>query len=182
MEMSLEYRGIGNTARILLIAVAAALVAAPVSAGPPEDHAVAVCSETLVAEYGAKELIDILARRYKAGRFAAYATVRLASGERMRFRCFLHNSIVGLVQVYVPVNPAAVGSRSPWTTAEPYRVRREAGASVAVEMTPEPEPAPPEIEPEFKTPGTGTGFKVPGARAGFKTPGTGAGSGFKPAK
>ncbi len=33
MEMNFEYRGLGNTARILLTAVAALLASAPVSVG-----------------------------------------------------------------------------------------------------------------------------------------------------
>jgi len=68
-------------------------------------------------------------------------------------------------------------SKSGWISAEPYRVESEPDAEVATETTPEQEPkkseGPLEIDPEFKTPGTGTGFK---------TPGTGTGSQFKPAK
>jgi hypothetical protein len=186
MEMNFGYRGIGNTACILLTAVAAALVSAPVSAGPKEDEAVTVCSETLRANYGAQGLSKTRASRYKANRFFAYATARLASGETIRFRCFVRDGTVGTVAVYATVNPAATGSRSKWTTADRYRVRRKAGPSIPVETTPEQEPelseAPLEVDREFKKPGTATGFKTPGAGTGFKTPGTGTGSGFKPAK
>jgi hypothetical protein len=187
MELNFGYRGIGNTARILLTAVAAALVSAPVSAGPKEDEALKVCSETLTANYGAQGLSNARANHHRANRYFAYATVRLAGGKTIRFRCFVRNGTVGTVTVYAPVNPAVVGGgRSTWTSAEPYRTKPGPGADLAVETFAEQEPeqpeAPLEVEREFKTPGTVTGFKTPGTGTGFKTPGTGTGSGFKPAK
>ncbi len=186
MDVIFECRGVGNTVRILLTAVAAVLISAPVSAGPKEDQALTVCSETLTANYGANEFSDTRARRYKAHRYFAYATARLADGERFRFRCIVRGGTVRRVEVYAPVNPASVDSRTRWTVAEPYRVEPEPEADVPAETTAEQEPekseAPLEIDPGFKTPGTGTGFKTPGTGTGFKTPGTGTGSQFKPAK
>ncbi len=55
MERNCEYRGIGDTVRILSIAVAALLVSAPVSAGPKDDERAALCSDALTADYGATE-------------------------------------------------------------------------------------------------------------------------------
>jgi len=195
MEMNFGYRGIGNTARILLTAAVAALVSAPVSAGPKEDEAVALCSETLTTDYGAQGLSKTRANQYKPKMYFAYATARRAGGETIRFRCFVRYGAVSTVTVYTPVNPGVAGTRFTWTTADAYRVGRQAGASAPVETIPEPEPeiseAPLEVEREFKAPGTGTGFKSTGTGTGFKAPGTGTGfksagagtgSGFKPAK
>ena len=177
MEMNFEYRRIGNTARILLTAVAAVLISAPVSAGPKKDEAITVCTETLTANYGANGFSDTRAHRDNPQRYFVYATARLADGETIRFRCLVYRGTIRTVKVNAPANRVIVGSRSRWTSAEPYRVRREPDADVPVETTPEQEPeiseAPVEIDPGFKTPGTGTGFK---------TPGTGTGSQFKPAK
>jgi len=175
--------------------VAAAVVSAPVSAGPKEDKAVEICAETLTAEYGVQALIKTRANQYKPRMFFAYVTARRADGETIRFRCFVRHGTISAVTVYTSVNPGVAGSRSTWTTADAYRVGRQAGAPAPVETTPEPEPeiseAPLEVEREFKAPGTGTGFKsagtgtgfqAPGARSGFKAPGSGTGSGFQPAK
>ncbi|MHA1537596.1 MAG: hypothetical protein ACTSUD_08575 [Alphaproteobacteria bacterium] len=190
MEMNF---GFGNTARILLTAVAVAVVSAPVFAGPKEDEAVAICSETLTAEYGAQELTKTRASQYKPQMYFAYATARRAGDETIRFRCFVRYGTVSTVTVYTPVNPGSANTRFTWTTADAYRLGHQAGAPAPVEATPEPAPeiseAPLEVEREFKAPGTGTGFKsagagtgfqAPGARSGFKAPGTG--SGFQPAK
>ncbi|MHA1528543.1 MAG: hypothetical protein ACTSVG_05955 [Alphaproteobacteria bacterium] len=187
MELNFGYRGIGNTARILLTAVAAAVVSAPVSAGPREDEALTICAETLTADYGAQGLSNTRANQYKPKMFFAYATARRAGGETIRFRCFVRYGTVSTVTVFTPVNPGVVGGRrSTWASAEPYRTKPGPGADVAVETIAEQEPeqpeAPLEVEREFKTPGAGTGFKTPGAGTGFKTPGAGSGSGFKPAK
>ncbi len=195
MEMYFGISGFGNSVRILLTAVAAILISAPVSAGPKDDEAITVCSETLTADYGLNGLSNTRAYRYKARRYVDYATARRADGETFRFRCYLNGGTVRRVQVYAPVNPAIVGSQSKWSSAAPYRVRSEPDADVPVETTPEQEPeqaeAPLEIDPVvkapgagtgFKTPGAGTGFKTPGAETGFKTPGTETGSRFKRAK
>jgi hypothetical protein len=175
MERNFECRGIGNTVRILLTAVAALLVSAPVSAGSKDAERAskdaeraATCSDALTADYGATELSNF--SHDQNGHHTVYATARLADGETIRFRCHIRrDTVVYSVEVYVPVNSAIVGSRAGWTSAEPYRVESEPDAEVPAEITPEQE----EISPEFKTPGTGTGFK---------TPETGTGSQFKPAK
>ncbi len=175
MEMNFEYRGIGKTARILLTVVAALLVSAPVSAGPKDDERAALCSDALKADYGATEFSDF--SHTQNGHRSVYTTVRLADGERIRFRCLIRLGTIYNVEVYAPADPAIAGSEPGWTSAEPYRVESEPDAEVPTETTPEQEPeqseAPLEIDPEFKTPGTGTGFKTPGA---------GTGSLFKPAK
>ena len=195
MEMNFEYRGIGKTARILLIASAAFLVSAQGTGDPLTDEAIVVCTDALVADYGAIELSDISHTR-RSGHRSVYATARLASGETPRFRCVvrLGNDILR-VEVFADGGLSITRSKSGWISAEPYRVKPEPDAEVPAEITPEQEPkkseAPLEIDPEFKTPGTGTefktpgtgtGFKTPGTGTGFKTPGTGTGSQFKPAK
>ena len=189
MEMNFEYRGIGNTIRILLTAVAAVLIPAPVSAGSHEDRedqAITACSETLTANYRANEFSYYRVRRLQRNQYYARTTARLANGETIRVRCLVRHGSVVKTEVYLPVNRASVNSRSRWTAAEPYRVAPEPDADVPAETTPEQEPekseAPLEIDPAFKTPGTGTGFKTPGTETGFKTPGTETGSLFKPAK
>ncbi len=195
MEMNFEYRGIGDTVRILLTAVATVLISAPVSAGPIKDEAITVCTETLTANYGANGFSDTRANRVNTQRYFVYATARLADGETIPFRCHVHQGTVRTVKVFASANPVILGSQSRWTSAEPYRVKPEPDADVPAETTPEQEPkqseAPVEIDPGFKTPGTGTGFKTPGTGTGFKTPGTEtgfktpdteSGSLFKPAK
>jgi len=184
MEVNFEYRGIGNTVRILLIASAALLISAPTSVGqsedtaePTEKKAIAICTDALTAGYGAITLSDISHTR-KSGHRSVYATARLASGETPRFRCIVrHGTEIVRVQVYGDGSLSITNSKSGWISAEPYRVKLEPDAEVPVEITPEQEPkkseVPEEISPEFKKPGTGTGFK---------TPGTGTGSQFKPAK
>ena len=195
MEMNFEYRGIGKTARILLIASAAFLVSAQGTGDPLTDEAITVCTDALEANFGAIELSDISHTR-KSGHRSVYATARLASGETPRFRCIvLRGNDISKVQVYADGSLSITRSKSGWISAEPYRVEPEPEAEVPAETTPEQEPkkseVPLEIDPEFKTPGTGTefktpgtgtGFKTPGTGTGFKTPGTGTGSQFKPAK
>jgi len=191
MDVNFECRGIGNTIRILLTAVAALLVSAPVfAASKVEERAAkravraATCTDTLKAGYGAIEFSDF--SHSQNGHRSVHTTARLADGRTIRFRCALRLGVVSRVDVYEPANPAIVSSKAGWTSAEPYRVEPEPDADVPVETTPEQEPkkaeVPSDIEPEFKTPGTGTGFKTPGTGTGFKTPGTGTGSLFKPAK
>ncbi len=193
MEMNFEYRGIGNTVRILLTAVAALLISAPVSIGqledtaePTEKKAIAVCTDALKANYGALALSDI-SHTHKSGHRSVYATAGLASGEAPRFRCIVrHGTEIVRVQVFADGSLSITNSKSGWISAEPYRVESEPDAEVPTETTPEQEPkkseVPEEISPEFKTPGTGTGFKTPDTETGFKTPDTESGSLFKPAK
>ncbi len=184
MDVNFECRGIGNTVRILLTAVVALLVSAPVSAGPKDDERAALCSDALTADYGATEFSDF--SHTQNGHRSVYTTARLADGETIRFRCLIRLETIYNVEVYAPADPAIADSEPGWTSAEPYRVESGPDAEVPAETTPEQEPkqseAPLEIGPEFKTPGTGTGFKRPGTETGFKTPGTGTGSLFKPAK
>ncbi len=184
MEVNFEYRGLGNTARIFLISAAALLVSAPVSVGqsedtdePTEKKVIAICTDALRADYGAITLSNISQTR-KLRHRSVYATAGLASGEAPRFRCLVrHGTDIIRVQVYSDGSLSITNSKSGWISAEPYRVESEPGAEVPTETTPEQElkksDAPSEIDPEFKTPGTG---------AGFKTPGMGTGSQFKPAK
>ncbi len=184
MEMNFEYRGLGNTARIFLIAAAALLASAPVSVGqsedtaePTEKKAIATCTNALTADFGAIALSDI-SHTHRSGHRSVYATARLASGETPRFRCVIRlGTEIVRVQVYADGSLSITNSKSGWISAEPYRVKPEPDAEVPAEITPEQEPkkseVPEEISPEFKKPGTGTGFK---------TPGTGTGSQFKPAK
>ena len=177
MEMHFGYRGVGNTARILLTAVTAVLISAPVSAGPRTDEAITVCSDALKADYGANGFSDTNVRNRKGRRYRVYTTVRLADGKTIRFSCLTLGDTIVTVQVLDQGSRYSSGSGSGWTSAEPYRVKPEPDADVPSETTPEQElnksELPLEIDPEFKTPGTGTGFK---------TPGTGTGSQFKPAK
>ena len=200
MEMNFEYRGIGKTARILLTVVAALLVSAPVFAASKDEERTAkdavraaTCTDALEADYGAIEFSDF--SHSQNGHRSVRTTARLADGRTIRFRCVLRLGVVSRVDVYEPADPAIVDSEARWISAERYRVKPEPDAEVPAEITPEQEPqkseAPLEIDPEFKTPdtgtgfktpGTGTGFKTPGTGTGFKTPGTGTGSQFKPAK
>ena len=174
MDVNFECRGIGNTVRILLTAVAALLVSAPVSAGPKDDERAALCSDALTADYGATEFSDF--SHTQNGHRSVHTTARRADGETIRFRCLIRLGTIYNVEVYAPADPAIVGSESGWTSAEPYRVASGPDAEVPAETAPEQEPqqseAPLEIAPEFKMPGMGTGFKKPGA---------GTGSLFKPA-
>jgi hypothetical protein len=174
MEVNLEYRGIGKTVRILLIASAAFLVSAQGTGGSKTEKRFALCSDELKAEYGAVEFSDT--SYAKSGR-SVYTTARRADGETIRFRCLIRREAVRAVEFYVPDDLATAGTGSRWISAEPYRVKPEPDADVPAETTLEQEPkkseVPEEVSPEFKTPGTGTGFKTPGARTGSQ---------FKPAK
>ncbi len=85
MDVNFECRGIGNTVRILLTAVAALLVSAPVSAGSKDDERAALCSGALTADYGATEFSDFSHTQH--GHRSVYITARLADGETIRFRC-----------------------------------------------------------------------------------------------
>jgi hypothetical protein len=157
MDVNFECRGIGNTVRILLTAVAALLVSAPVSAGPKDDERAALCSDALTADYGATEFSDF--SHTQNGHHTVYTTARRADGETIRFRCHIRlDTVVRAVEVYAPSNPAILGSESGWTSAEPYRIEPSPDADVPAETTPEQEPkkleVPEEISPEFKTPGT----------------------------
>ena len=174
MEMHFGYSAAGNTVRILLTAVAALLVSAPVSAGPKDDERAALCSDLLTADYGATEFSDF--SHTQNGHRSVHTTARRADGESVRFRCLIRRGTIYNVEVYTPSNPAILGSESGWASAEPYRVASGPDADAPAETAPEQEPeqseAPLEIAPEFKMPGMGTGFKKPGA---------GTGSLFKPA-
>lgn len=183
MEMNFEYRGIGNTVRILLIASAAFLVSAQGTGGSKTEKRFALCSDALKAEYGAVEFSDTA---YANSGRSVYTTARRSDGETIRFRCLIRRGAVRAVEFYAPDDPEIAGTRSGWTLAEPYRVKPKPDADAPAETPPEQEhkksEMPLEIDPEFKTPGTGTGFKTPGTGTGFRTPGTGTGSRFQRAK
>ena len=175
MEMNFEYRRLGSTARIFLIAAATLLASAPVSVGqledtaePTEKKAIATCTDALKADYGAITLSDI-SHTHTSGHRTAYATARLASGETPRFRCVVrHGTDIVRVQVYADGSLSITNSKSGWISAEPYRVKSEPDAPAPVETPPEDEPkeseVPLETGPQFKAPGAATGFKAPGAR------------------
>ena len=175
MEENFAHRGLGNTARILLIAAAALLISAPDSVGqsedtsePTEKKAIATCTDALKADYGATTLSDI-SHTHKSGHRSVYATAGLASGEAPRFRCIVrHGTKIVRVQVFADGSLSITNSKSGWISAEPYRVESEPDAEVPTETTPEQEPkkseGPLEIGPEFKTPGTGTGSQFKPAK------------------
>jgi len=186
MAMYSGNRSFGNAARILLTASAALLISAPVFAGPRSDAAIAACAETLRANYGATEISDssynIRGDRHRT----AYATAGLANGETIRFRCIIRGGAVSGVDALARADPANLGSKSEWSSAERYRVSPEPDPDAPAAAPPEPEvekaEAPLESAPEFKTPGAQTGFKSPGTETRFKKPGAGTGSRFKRAK
>jgi hypothetical protein len=203
MEMHFGYRGFGTTARILLTAVAAILVSAPVSVGQSEDTgsptrkmAVATCTDALKADYGAITLSRISHRHRSGVNRSVYATARLASGEAPRFRCIVRRGTrIVRVQVFTDGSLSIANSNSGWISADPYRVQSEPDVPAPVETPPEDVPKESEVPLEtgpqftapsaatgFKTPGAATGFKTPGAATGFKTPGAQNESLFKPAK
>ncbi len=70
MEINFEYRGLGNTARIFLIAVAALLLSAPVSVGQLEPDRKVVeryqhfVIHRLCSEDGGSDALE----RYRSGR------------------------------------------------------------------------------------------------------------------
>ena len=167
MEVNFEYRRIGNIVRILLTAVAALLVSAPVSAGSKDDERAALCSDALKADYGATEFSDF--SHTQNGHHTVYTTARRADGEMIRFRCHIRlDTVVRAVEVYAPANPAILGPEPGWISAEPYRVESGPDADAPAETTPEQEPkqsdAPLELSPEFKTPGMGTGSQFKPAK------------------
>jgi hypothetical protein len=184
MMMHLGYSGLGNFARVLLIASAALLISAPVSVGQSEDtaklkeaRAIAVCTDSLTTHYGAIELSNI-SHRHRSGHRSVYATARLASGETPRFRCIVrHGTDIVRVQVYADGSLSITNSKSGWISAEPYRVRSEPEAEAPVETPPENETESAEVPSE-----SGPKFTAPGEETGFKAPGTRNESQFKPSK
>jgi hypothetical protein len=161
MKMYLGPWVLGNTTRILSISLGALLVSSPFSSGqetattePAEKEAIGICTNALVAEYGAIELSDI-SHTHNAGHRSVYANARLASGEIPRFRCLVRHgtNIVG-VEVY---------SGAAWNSADAYRVKSAPEAAVPAETPIPVEPS--ETDPTFIKPGSGSGpqFKRPKA-------------------
>lgn len=132
MELHFGYRG-GNTARILLTAVAMLMVSAPVSDGQTVEEKTARCSGTLTDNYGAVALGDVSGHRANNGRRSVYATVGLGDGRTARVRCLFRHGRVFTVQVFSPGAPRAVPFSSDlpgnWRSAELYRTSARRGAA-----------------------------------------------------
>jgi hypothetical protein len=141
MELHFGYRG-GNTARILLAAVAMLMVSAPVSVGQTAEEKAARCSNMLRNNYGAVEFNGLSVHRKNKNR-SVYATVGLADGRTARVRCLFRHGRVFTVQVYSQGAPRAVPFSSDlpgnWRSADSYRTRPRLDAADLAEPTRKPE-------------------------------------------